>query len=327
LHCDFWKLDDAQRAAYVSRSLRATMFAEFAALGGETIVTCGGEPMLDLELYYEIAEQARAHNLRMFSVINGTRVANYRHALRILRDGADEITVSLDDYIPEEHDKHRGVKGSFAVAERALKLMVEARRDLAGVEYIRKKKIIGMTIVREGLYRRLPEFFEYARVLGVDKLKLNILQPSFGVSASDGRPDAYYQNEGIADPEDLRRVLHECNERFSLKLNPAWIEQAVMYFRSMNKAGGWQTRLGWAGAVRTEYPICNSYDRNIMVDPFGVAKLCFANEFGQMKIAGPGDLTRFWKDVSIGWRERMVSCTRPCGISHSVRKEEATIKE
>lgn len=302
------------------------LFSEFAALGGQTIVTCGGEPMLDLDLYYDIAEMARSLGLRMFSVINGTRVANYRHALRIMRDGPDEITVSLDDYIEEEHDKHRGVKGSFQVAVRALNLMLQARRDLSDLDFVRRKKIIAMTIVREGNYRRLPEFFRFANRLGVDKLKLNILQPSFGLNAGEHAPDTYYQTEGVRDPEDLRKVLEQCDQCFALHLNPVWIDQAVMYFRSMNNAGQNHTRLGWAGGVRTEYAICNTYDRNIMVTPEGFARLCFATCFPGRQISKPGDLTNLWTKDGHGIKAQMIDCRRPCGISHSVRQVHATLK-
>ncbi|MCC6475098.1 MAG: radical SAM protein, partial [Burkholderiales bacterium] len=113
-----------------------------------------------------------------------------------------------------------------------------------------------------------------------------------------------------------------CDQKYRLGLNPAWLSQAAMYFRSL--ANGRDHRLGWAAPLATEEHICNTYERNIMVDLYGVARLCFAPVFPGMRLSRYGDLRRFWEDADF-IRARMRACNRLCGISHSVRREHATL--
>jgi hypothetical protein len=47
--------------------------------------------------------------------------------------------------------------------------------------------------------------------------------------------------------------------------------------------------------------------------------------FGNGKWQKTGDLKKFW-DESDPIREKMKTCKAFCGISHSVRKENATLK-
>jgi hypothetical protein len=62
-----------------------------------------------------------------------------------------------------------------------------------------------------------------------------------------------------------------------------------------------------------------------MVDFYGNLRLCFCLSFGNGKWQKTGDLKKFW-DESDPIREKMKTCKAFCGISHSVRKENATLK-
>ena len=57
----------------------------------------------------------------------------------------------------------------------------------------------------------------------------------------------------------------------------------------------------------------------------GFAKLCFSTGFGGRPILQRGDLQKFWNSMGDA-RNKMKTCKIPCGISHSVRRESATIK-
>ena len=83
--------------------------------------------MLDLEDYFAIAGECRSLGLRCLSVINGTRVRDPERADRMILAGPHEISVSLNSHRPELHDRTRGVKGAFAKAVKALRLLLEAR--------------------------------------------------------------------------------------------------------------------------------------------------------------------------------------------------------
>jgi len=313
-HCLFWRNDDNDRDRWLPAAVRADVIAEFTALGGRTLVTCGGEPMLDLGDYFEIARLARVNGLRFFSVSNGSMV-DEALAERIIAEGPDEITISLDG-LQETHDHARGTPGSFEQVMRALRLSVKFRNRAGS-----PKRIYAMTILCERNLPDLDALYQLVlRDIGADKLKLNILQPSFGLPGE--YDDVVYAKQLVRNTGTLRATIEACDRKYSLGVNPVWLDQVVMYHDSMH-AGG-QVRRGWQ-AAGTSAHICGTYDRNIMLDRYGVARLCFSHEFPGARLESGSDLRAFWE----GWddtRARMRQCNRPCGISHSVRRESATIR-
>jgi len=81
-----------------------------------------------------------------------------------------------------------------------------------------------------------------------------------------------------------------------------WLDNVGMYFSSFQ---GVDVSDGWhGGSVRTTEAICNSYERNVMIDHYGFAKLCFATGFGGRPIVQKGDLKKFWNSANQA-RERM----------------------
>ena len=148
---------------------------------GGAVVICGGESMLDLEDYFAIAGDCRELGLRCLSVINGTRVRDPERADRMILAGPHEISVSLNSHRAELHDRTRGVKGAFAKAVKALRLLLEARaRNSADT------RIYAMGLIFDENYREIDAFYDFVlNDVGADKLKLNFIQPSFGHDAPD----------------------------------------------------------------------------------------------------------------------------------------------
>jgi hypothetical protein len=62
-----------------------------------------------------------------------------------------------------------------------------------------------------------------------------------------------------------------------------------------------------------------------MVNLYGNAGLCFNSAFPSIPLKARGDLTTFWYERSLPIHEKMTECNRYCGISHSVRRENATL--
>ena len=71
--------------------------------------------------------------------------------------------------------------------------------------------------------------------------------------------------------------------------------------------------------------MCNTAERNIMVDVRGRAQLCFGTQFPHWQLKEPGDLRRVWEEWGQETRCKMARCKALCGISHSVRRERATL--
>jgi len=291
--------------------------AEMSANG--TLVICGGESMLEGEDYFSITKECIRLGLRCFSVINGTRVQTEAMADRMITEGPTEITLSINSYKPQVHDATRGVTGSFDQVVKAMRLLIASRNRLNA-----KKSIYAMAVIFEGNYRDLDRFYDFIlNDIGADKLKLNFLQPSFGLSKWR-LVDRFFKKNVISDYEALASVIQKCDRKYHLRINPTWLEHVKMYHRSIQ--GNRNAAMGWLHRNGTLEHICNTYDRNIMVDLYGNAGLCFNSAFPSIPLKARGDLTTFWHERSLPIREKMKQCNRYCGISHSVRRENATLK-
>lgn len=315
-HCFFWKRDEATER-YLTLPQRVELIEEYARLSPQgRLVICGGEPMLALDTYFGVAQAARAQGLRCLSVVNGTRIRSAEMAKRMILEGPHEISISLNSHDPALHDKTRGVVGSHAKAVRALRLLIAAR-DKWGTP---DTKIIVMGLVFGSNHTMIEAFYDFVlNDVGADKLKLNFIQPSFGQA---GEVDDFYAAEGNVDPDVLLAQLKSSDARFGLGLSPVWMEQVGMYFRSLRARE--DRGRGWGMKAGTDEHICNSHDRNIMVDNFGMARLCFSSQFPGKVWQKTGDLAALWTG-SDDVRERMRRCNQVCGISHSVRREASTI--
>jgi len=326
-HCNYWKV---KKPSLLTIDLHRTTkiieeFAEISPAG--KVVICGGEPMLDVNTYFEVCRISRKLGLPTLSVTNGTLIDSLPAAERIVREGPDEISISLDGPTPEIHDRMRRQKGAFLAATSALIYLLRARTKSSDLWSTRRPTTIyTMGLLGNSTYRLLPEF--YALVLdqiGTDKLKLNAIQPSF-LNTTAGQlleADDNFRSESQVDPDVLLRVLRECDERWHLHLNPTWISQVASYFRALWKKPNLE--LGWRGDFGTSEKICNSGDRNLMVDVRGRASLCFSNHFPSRELVWKGDLRTFWEDP--GCREEMSKCRALCGINHSVRAVSATTRK
>lgn len=315
-HCDFWQRTDDDRDNYLSVAGRSALIAEFAELNPNgNVVICGGEPMLDLEDYFALAGACRTNGVRALSVVNGTRIRTPALAERMILEGPHEISISLNSPYEAQHDETRGVRGAFKKAVKALRLLVDARRRL-GIDTTR---IYVMGLIYGSNYKSIDDFYDLVlNDIGADKLKLNFLQPSFGQADEE---DPFFAAQGTVDPDELTGILKHCNAKYGLDYNPIWMNQVGMYFRSLNAAT--DRARGWASTAATKDHICNSYDRNIMVNHYGMARLCFSTAFPGASMRKPGDLRRFW-ERSEAIRADMRKCNQFCGISHSVKRESST---
>lgn len=316
-HCCYWHESDADQANYLPLARKLDILAEFQALNPKgAMVTCGGESMLDINTYFGLMQECRRLGLTALSVVNGTRIQTAEMADRMIAEGPHEISISLNSQRRDLHDKTRGVDGAFDKAVKALRLLLEARARVPNSP----SKIYVMGLVFDENYRELEDFYDFVlNDIRADRLKLNFLQPSF---AQDGTTDSFFRDHHSIDPDELTEIIRRCDERFELQLNPVWLEQVGMYWQSLE--GAKDLDLGWGSQVRTSTHICNTYERNIMLDIYGNARLCFSTEFASMKLEQPGDLRRFWLG-SGAIRSAMACCNRPCGISHSVRRESSRL--
>jgi MoaA/NifB/PqqE/SkfB family radical SAM enzyme len=314
-HCEFWMRNDDDLPNYMDMARIGELIEEFSEMNPNgAVVIGGGEPMLDLDRFFGITRAARTAGLRSLSVVNGTRIRSPAMASRMIEEGVDEVSISFNSHRRELHDETRGVQGAFDKAVRAIRLLLEARKA-AGAN----TRIIVMGLVFDQTYRELEDFYDFVlNDLGADKLKLNFLQPSFG---HEGLGDTFFAQHARLDADELVEVIKRCDARFKLGFNPIWLSQVGMYFRSIGSFDNLDG--GWISGAHTQEHICNTYDRNIMVDHYGFARLCFSVGFRGEQLQRFGDLRKFW-ETSHDIRGEMVNCNLLCGISHSVRRESST---
>jgi MoaA/NifB/PqqE/SkfB family radical SAM enzyme len=312
-HCHYWQRQEEPGRLSTERLVE--LVREMAELNPQgRLVICGGEPLLDLPRYYAVCRAARAAGLRIYSVSNGTRITEETEAQRLLCEGPHEVSISLDDWRPDRHDTLRGQHGAFLAATSAVRRLARARD-----KHCQEARVNILGLVHRDNYKTLPGFYRFALGLGANKLKLNLLQPTFGPCTSQER-DACFAELGGMDGGKLMAILYVCNALFELDLNPAFIAVARDYCETISGRG---REAGWSMAVRTKGQHCNSFERNIMVDASGRARLCFAEVFPFRQLQNQGDLRTFWQDAY--WRPAMAECRRLCAISHSVRREPSTL--
>ena len=312
-HCFNWRLPPNPRPMTIER--RREIITEFAELSpGASVVICGGESMLDLNGYFDVCSIGRSHGLRCLSVVNGTLVRDSQMALRMLTKGPDEISVSLDSHVEGLHDELRGKEGSFRMAVRALRLLLEARAE----NRLFDRKIRARVIIFDENYLDLDALYGFVlRDIGADEMRINILQPTFGCPPSR---DSFFESHISMDSSQLIEQLRHCDAKYNLRLNPTWINQVAMYVESVVRL---PERLRNWGAATNEI-VCDSASRNIMVDLDGVASLCFGGDFKHQKLSIKGDLKRFW-DEADPIRRSMSGCRRLCGIADCMRAENQVL--
>ena len=322
-HCTFWLRPNTlgRRGGWTDlsreqhRARRESIVTELADLNPRgVVVTHGGEALLDWVDYLRFCDLCRVHGLRLFTVTNGTAIFVAERAEEIVRRGPSEITVSFDSMRPDVHDRLRGVRGAHAKAVRAVVLLRNAREQFKS-----PIKIYAMLLVGRSTYEELEAAYDFAlNDLGVDKLKLNMVQPSFGNDSGD---DEFFACEHDVDPDRLREILWRVDKKYLLGFNPTWVGQVAMYFRSLR--GQPLVGRGWQGDLATSEHICNSYDRNVWVSDQSIMQLCCDSRWAGREWRKPGDLRSFWENAQM-LRRQMASCNRLCGISHSLRNSSST---
>jgi sulfatase maturation enzyme AslB (radical SAM superfamily) len=216
----------------------------------------------------------------------------------------------LNSHIPAEHDKTRGVTGSFDQLRRNLERLV-ATRDKLNVDL----RVTTMQTVTEQNYRDIPNVMRISKAWGASRHKLNMLQPTFALQRG---PDDYYAEHIVRDVPHLMAVIKSTGEPWS----PAWLAAIEDYWTSVNR--NHDARLGFRAMGGTSKVICNSCERNMVVGSAGEIGLCHNFCWPRSQWRRFGDLDSWWQSKTAETiREGMRACRYYCGISHSVRRDAA----
>jgi MoaA/NifB/PqqE/SkfB family radical SAM enzyme len=227
---------------------------ELKALGVFWIGLTGGEPLVQKDLEAITAHAARDCAVKLFTT--GCGLTPGRAAA--LRDaGLFSVSVSLDHWTADVHDKVRGYPGAFDAALKAIDLFRAAGLDV-GVSAVLSREMI-----RDGSTETLLNFL---KGLGIHEAWLSETKPS---------GPAYWREDAIVG-EDGRKALADLQDR--------WNKRTGM---TVNYLGHFE------GAEQFG---CNAGRKMIYVDAFGEVSPCVFTpmSFGNVR---DRSLPEIWADM------------------------------
>ncbi len=209
----------AERGPYpgelsTEESLR--LIDEIVSFSKPVIILTGGEPLLRKDIY-DLASYGTSRGLRMVIAPNGT-LLNAPKAARLKACGIQRVSISLDGFTEESHDRFRQVKGAFAGALRGIQFLKEA-----GLEFQ-----INTTVTQKN-YPELPRILDLAVKLGAVAHHIFLLVPT-------GRGKEL-KGEAVEGSE-YERILHwfyDQREKVPLQLKATC---APHYYRILRQRAG-----------------------------------------------------------------------------------------
>jgi len=156
--------------------------------------------------------------------------------------------------------------------------------------------------------------------VGADKLSSISFSRRLGMAASIRSFAAHYD----VDPDEIGRLIAQCDAKYGLKLNPVGRARWQMYFARCARSRNIEK--GWGDTTGTQEHICNTYGAQHHGRIITQARLCFSWASGQAA-QGAGDFDPLLE------RRRAHSRAHAfvqayCGISHSVAaRDELRMRE
>ena len=162
------------------------------------LILSGGEPLLRKDVY-ELVRYSAEKGLKMGLGSNGSLIDAV--AAKKLKDaGIDTISISLDSHIPEQHERFRGVKGSWGKAVGAIRAL---RQNGVLVQ-------INTTVTQQN-YDQIDDIMSLSEKLGVENFHLFFLVPTGrGVKIADISPAKY---ESMIRTTFAKAAKHKLNVR------------------------------------------------------------------------------------------------------------------
>ncbi len=256
------------------------MIRQIAEAGFKIMIFSGGEPLMrpDIE---ELIAFAKAQGLRPVLGSNGTLIS-LQKAKSLKAAGLMAAGISLDSPYPQEHDRFRGVDGSWLAA-------------LAGIKYCREAGLPFQlhTTVMDWNYGQIEELTDLAVDLGARGHHIFFLVPTgraIDIAEESLRADRY---EAL-----LRRIMQKQQE-VDIELKPTCAPQFMRIARQM----GLETRFKKGCLAGTSYCIVNPVGK---VQPCAYLEI----EAGQVKEQSFKDI---WQNSPVLQRLRQEKLAGGCG--------------
>jgi len=181
----------AMDTATILRAVR-----ELQELGVCWLGLTGGEPLLNPDIARIVASAADGCAVKLFTT--GSTLTSEK-ARELKQAGLFSVSVSLDHWLPEIHDRNRGLAGAFATALNAIRLF----RETGGIQ-VGVSAVVSRDMIRDG---QVEEFLEFLQGLGIDEAWLCEAKPSVAAFWDEGQligPAELRQLSGLQDRRNRR---------------------------------------------------------------------------------------------------------------------------
>ena len=176
--CDYWA-ERPKGEATVEEIARASK--EISKLGSIMISMAGGEPFIRKDLHEITAVLAENHF--PFVTSHGGFIKDESRIKQMWEAGLWGISISIDSIFPEKHDLHRGRKGAWDQAIKAIKLSLDTRtRDFQRVNW--------QCVLKDDNLDEMEPMIEMAAELGC----YFMVQPLSGLKTGDWSHKVTYKD-------------------------------------------------------------------------------------------------------------------------------------
>ena len=222
----------------------ARVVRELKSLGVFWLGWTGGEPLLNADIVHFTRLASPDCAVKLFT----TGCTLTPRLARDLRDaGLFSVSVSLDHWEEERHDRNRGYPGAFQAALQAIRIFLETGGIQVGVSAVLSRDLI--------VEKRVEEFLDFLQGLGVHEAWIAETKPSV----------QSFWNDSIIPTDEDRRSLRDLQDRRNRR-GPMTVNY-LGHFEGGDNFG------------------CNAGSRMVYVDAFGGVSPCVFTplEFGNVR--------------------------------------------
>ncbi len=309
--CHLWMSKEGKDG--LSTEEKLNIIRQFHRMNNQGIVSfTGGETMTKLDEFFALSSLCRSLGLISFANTNASYITN-NLLDKILTEGPQHLIISLDSHRSEIHDYIRGVKGSHAQIIASIRSLVELRRKkYKGIN----TKIGIMSIIFDKNIYLLKDFINFAKSLEVDGVVFQVLNKTFN---NQDPKDSFFTEHFLNDKEKCKSHIDEISKEFG--------DDPFVYTKKMD----WDfIKLYIDNPNSSSEQVCNSHEKNIMVDMYGNIQLCFnmrqLNNGNFLGNTRNNDLKNIWPSQDARTvRNKMSTCRASCGMMVCHKKESVSI--
>lgn len=228
-------------------------------------------------------------------------------AFDLCNSGLSQLSISLDAPNARSYDYTRGVPGTFVKVLAAIKTLQQTKRKLGKGPAIHIN-----TILARSTLSFLPEHFRFLESLEVDGV---FFLPLTKTLANQSEQDPYFAKESLEPTKEF-------DEAIEFLLQKKRIGGSLIF----NGEADLSLIRDYVHGKLAHSQICNSGDRNVVVDTMGDVRFCHHMEQKISRGQGLGNVRRqklreiCESSTAIGFRQLMRTCWEDCEMNSCNRK-------